>query len=59
MSQKMEVTMPDLDELSFDSPETCPNCSHFVGQESTCPNCGAMLYDEDDELNVFDEDASS
>jgi len=49
--------MAEFDELSFDSPETCPNCGQFVGQEGTCPNCGAMLYQEDGELNVFDEDA--
>lgn len=50
--------MVDLDELSFDSPETCPNCGQFVGQESTCPNCGAILFD-DDELNVFEEEPDS
>ena len=49
--------MADLEELSFDNPETCPNCGNFVGQESTCPNCGAILYQEDDNLNVFDEDS--
>jgi ribosomal protein L32 len=51
--------MVDFDELSFENPETCPNCGHFVGQEGICNNCGAMLFQEDDELNVFDEDASS
>ncbi|MBT3182430.1 MAG: hypothetical protein HN337_07995 [Deltaproteobacteria bacterium] len=49
--------MADIEELSFDNPETCPNCGNFVGQESTCPNCGAILYQEDDNLNVFDEDS--
>ncbi len=50
--------MPDLEELSFDNPETCPNCGNFVGQESTCPNCGAILYQDEDDLNVFDEDSA-
>lgn len=47
--------MGDVDELDFESPETCPNCGHFVGGDSTCPNCGAVLFD-DDELNVFEEE---
>lgn len=48
--------MSKLDELSFDNPETCPNCGQFVGNDSTCPNCGAVLFEED-ELNVFDEES--
>lgn len=48
--------MGGIDELSFDNPETCPNCGQFVGNDSTCPNCGAVLSDEDEDLNVFDED---
>ena len=51
--------MPEVDELSFENPETCPNCGSFVGHDSVCPNCGAMLYDEDDDLNVFDEEEST
>ena len=49
--------MARLDELSFDNPETCPNCGSFVGGDSACPNCGAVLFDENNELNVFDEDS--
>ena len=49
--------MTDVDELSFDNPETCPSCGSFVGQDSICPNCGAMLRDEEDELNIFEEDS--
>lgn len=51
--------MPDFDEISFDSPDTCPNCGHFVGQESTCPNCGAVLFDDEDEMNLFDEESAN
>ena len=49
--------MPEIEDLSFDNPETCPNCGRFVGQESTCPNCGVMLFQEDDDLNVFEEES--
>ena len=48
--------MNEFDEFDFENPETCPNCGHFVGNESTCPNCGALLYEEE-ELNVFDEES--
>lgn len=47
--------MGTIGELSFDNPETCPNCGAFVGGDDTCPNCGAVLAEEE-ELNVFDEE---
>lgn len=47
--------MSDFDELNFDSPETCPNCGQYVGNDANCPNCGAVLFD-DAELNTFDEE---
>ena len=50
--------MGNLDGLSFENPETCPNCGQFVGGDSTCPNCGAVLFQED-EMNVLDEDVDS
>lgn len=51
--------MTQIDELSFDNPETCPNCGQFVGQDSTCPNCGAMLFQDSDDLNIFEEDSAA
>ena len=38
--------------------ETCPNCGQFAGTASVCPNCGAVLFNEDDDLNPFDEEDS-
>lgn len=48
--------MRNIDELDFDSPETCPNCGQLAGSESTCPNCGAILYDSA-EMDDLDEEA--
>lgn len=51
------LTMQRIDNpLDFENTETCPNCGQYVGNDSTCPNCGAVLFEED-ELNLFDEDA--
>jgi len=45
----------NVDELEIESPETCPNCGNFVGEETTCQNCGAMLGD--DVLDIFENDS--
>ncbi len=46
----------NVDDLEIESPETCPNCGSFVGEETTCGNCGAMLGDDDD-LDIFEDDS--
>lgn len=51
--------MSDFDKLDFENPDTCPNCGQFVGQESMCPYCGAILYDEEEDLNIVEDDGGS
>lgn len=46
----------DIEETVLENPEHCPNCGHYVGEEATCSNCGAVLFNDSDELNPFDED---
>lgn len=47
----------EIDDISFDDDETvCPNCGQQVEDESVCPYCGAILIEEDDEFEGFDDD---
>ena len=45
-------------ELDFDDEDekVCPNCGQFCEGENVCLHCGAILTEEDDELEGFHED---
>lgn len=36
--------------------EYCPNCGQYTEGELICPNCGAMLGEEEDEFEGFQDD---
>lgn len=36
--------------------DSCPNCGQPTEGESVCANCGAILGEDDDELDGFDDD---
>ncbi len=48
--------MTNFDELEIETPNKCPNCGNPMGNESTCPHCGVIVFQDGDELDVFDED---
>lgn len=43
-------------ELEDEAEDVCPNCGQPSEGETTCANCGAILTNEDDEFETFDED---
>lgn len=47
----------DVEDLAYeDEDPVCPNCGQQTEGESVCPYCGAILTDEEDELDGFHED---
>lgn len=46
-----------MEDLELDEEEAvCPNCGQKVGDETVCSYCGAILIEEDDEFEGFDDD---
>lgn len=52
MKFKEEEKEEDLDEVELDEGELiCPNCGQSTEGATTCPYCGAILAEEEDELD--------
>lgn len=49
--------MKEIDEIEYEEDElVCPNCGRTTGGETTCPYCGAILTNEDEELDEVGEE---
>ena len=57
MHKLKESTESDDDELPLEEEDVvCPNCGQSTEGETTCPYCGAILANEDDDLDVGEDE---